>query len=101
MPARRELADAPEHITTALRAISGAARATVLRYVLKNPRASHTEIVASTGVSRGSATTALRDLEALGYLHVDGPRQGRIVRYRADESSIASDLTAVHDWFLH
>lgn len=81
-------------------ALAGAARASVLRHVVHHPRSSHTEIVASTGVSRGSATTALRDLEQLGYLVVDGPREGRVVRYRAVDEQLAADLAALSDWLL-
>lgn len=81
-------------------ALSGAARASVLRHVVRHPRTSHTEIVASTGVSRGSATTALRDLERLGYLVVDGAREGRVVRYRAVDDLLAADLDAFTDWLL-
>ncbi|MFK4728168.1 winged helix-turn-helix domain-containing protein [Agromyces mediolanus] len=100
MPARRELESAPTRITAMQRALSGAARASVLRHVAQHPRASHTEIVASTGVSRGSATTALRDLEELGYLVVDGPREGRVVRYRAVDDQLSADLAALGDWLL-
>lgn len=81
-------------------ALAGAARASVLRHVVHHPRASHTEIVASTGVSRGSATTAIRELERLGYLVADGPREGRVVRYRAVDDQLSADLAALSDWLL-
>lgn len=102
MPARLELADFPPRAAAAHKAISGHARMSVLRFLLDNPSSSRPGIVAGTGVSLGSASVALRELEELGYVtaDVDAPRKGRTVRYTANRGVLTDDLTAFMAWML-
>jgi DNA-binding transcriptional ArsR family regulator len=74
----------------------------VLRFLLDNPDSSRTSIVSGTGVSQGSASVALRELEELGYVTADieGPRKGRSVRYVANRGVLTDDLTAFMAWML-
>lgn len=102
MPSRLELADLPPRAAAAQKAISGTARVSVLRYVLDHPGSSRPGIVAGTGVSLGSASVALRELEELGYVaaDVEEPRKGRTVRYSANRGILTDDLTAFMAWML-
>lgn len=102
MPSRLELADVPPRAAAAHKAISGHARMTVLRFLLDNPGSSRPGIVAGTGVSQGSASVALRELEELGYVtaDVEAPRKGRSVRYSANRGVLTDDLTAFVAWML-
>ncbi|MCS5498212.1 winged helix-turn-helix domain-containing protein [Cnuibacter physcomitrellae] len=100
MPSRRELSGMPGRVAMAYRMIAGASRVMTMRYVLDNPGASVAEIADATGVSLASARVSLADLEEAGYVvaDVEGPRNGRIVRYSADRRQFVDDLGLLWAW---
>lgn len=102
MPARRDAPQMPDRAAAAHQAIAGTTRMTTLRYLLDHPASTRPQIADATGMSTASARVALVDLEGLGYVtaDVEGPRNGRTVRYSANRSALTDDLTSFVAWML-
>lgn len=102
VPSRRDNKEMPERVSAAHHAISGVSRLTTLRYLLDNPASARQQIVDDTGISPGAARASLEELESLGYVcaDVEGPRNGKIVRYTANRSILTDDLAAFMAWVL-
>lgn len=102
VPSRRDNSEMPERVSAAHHAISGVSRLTTLRFLLDNQSSSRQQIVECTGISPGAARASLEELESLGYISADveGPRNGKIVRYSANRAPLTDDLAAFMAWVL-
>jgi hypothetical protein len=102
MPSRVSTSTVPDDASRARKGIDGTARMLVLRYLLNAPDSTRPQVAAGTGISAAAAGLALGDLEQLGYVKadLDGPRNGRLVRYAAVRGAVAQDLDALTSWLL-
>lgn len=102
MPSRLDAPDMPRRAAAAQKAIASSSRLTAIRFLLNRPSSSRPEIVAATGMSPATARIALLELEELGYVSVDidGPRNGRSIRYSANRAALTDDLSALFAWTL-
>lgn len=102
MPSRLDAPDMPSRAAAAHKAIASSSRLTTIRFLLDRPGSSRPEIVTATGMSAATARIALLDLEELGYVsvNIDGPRNGRSIRYSANRAALTDDLSALFAWTL-
>lgn len=78
-------------------------RLATLRFLLENPGTTVQELAPVLGISAQSTRANLAELEAAGFVTTDagdGPRNGRIVRYRVNRERLTADLLAFVAWVL-
>ncbi|MFD1716171.1 ArsR/SmtB family transcription factor [Amnibacterium flavum] len=100
---RPELVAPPERAAAAHQAVAVESRLATLRFLLENPGATVQELVPVLGISAQSTRANLAELEAAGFVTTDagdGPRNGKVVRYRVDRERFTTDLLAFVAWVL-
>jgi hypothetical protein len=102
MPARVDASDIPADASRARKVVDGTARMLALKYLLGAPNSTRPEIADGAGISTAAAQEELLALEHLGYVTVDvqGPRNGRLIRYTAVPGAVGQDLEALTSWLL-
>lgn len=83
--------------------MSSPARLLVLRALLAAPSATRADVAAAGNLAARSAWGALRELEELGYVTVEGREvtgRGANHRYSVDRQRLDDDLEALVRWVL-